>query len=167
MGTCALKEAAHQPVPQTPAWAANVWGVRAGSPQSPSSGPAWMPLIIHYWLHLAQPSCLAWLLQHILTIPTALQPLASLLTQNLGTWPCPQPGRPCFPLILNQLLSRPTPFPCFHIALLYYCLNVKGAYVFLSCLSAGCLPPREREEPLVRTEVQSRPVLLAGAALGT
>lgn len=66
---------------------------------------------------------------------------------------CPQPARPihpCFPLLLKQLLSHPTPFACFHIALLYT----------TPCERSLCIPlvlffwlsaPLEWEEPLVRT----------------
>lgn len=131
MGTCALKEAAHQPVPQTPAWAANVWGVRAGSPQSPSSGPAWMPLIIHYWLHLAQPSCLAWLLQHILT--------HSHCTPASGLAPDPESWHLAVSTTWEALLPpypEPAPIPPHTLPLLSHC-----SVVLLSqCERSLCIP---------------------------
>lgn len=88
-----------------------------------------------------------------LPIPTVLQLLAAFLPQDLGTCRVHSlrgPIHPCFPLILKQLLSHPTPFACFHIALLY----------ITPCERSLCIPlvlfvwlPAllEREESLVKT----------------
>lgn len=88
-----------------------------------------------------------------LPIPTVLQLLAAFLPQDLGACLVHSLGgpiHPCFPLILKQLLSHPTPFACFHIALLY----------ITPCERSLCIPlvlffwlpaPLEKEEPLVRT----------------